>query len=153
LAVRQRDSGTDPGARLSRTGLLSQPIPICLQAVARPVRPAAALVALGNPHRLPRHSPSTAVYVLRQQRGNIRVGAPYKDFLFIFHRLIASYALVTETFDCRIPPMIFQGDPRAVQRSIHDAHVEDRTDAAEGDAVAPICYITNAIEAQDVGGE
>ena len=47
-----------------------------------------------------------------------------------------------------IPPL-----SRAVQRSIHDAHVEDRTDAAEGDAVAPICYITNAIEAQDVGGK
>ena len=45
------------------------------------------------------------------------------------------------------------GGPRAVQRSIHDAHVEDRTDAAEGDAVASICYIANAIEAQDVGGE
>lgn len=42
---------------------------------------------------------------------------------------------------------------RAVQHSIHDAHVEDRSDAAEGDAVASICYIANAIEAQDVGGE
>ena len=42
---------------------------------------------------------------------------------------------------------------RAVQRSIHDAHVEDRTDAAKGDAVASICNIANAVEAQDVGGE
>jgi hypothetical protein len=43
--------------------------------------------------------------------------------------------------------------PRAVQRSIHDAHGEDRTDAAEGDAVASIYDIANAVEAQDVGGE
>jgi hypothetical protein len=28
--------------------------------------------------------------------------------------------------------------PRAVQRSIHDAHGEDRTDAAEGDAMPTI---------------
>jgi hypothetical protein len=31
-----------------------------------------------------------------------------------------------------------QGKGRAVQRSIHDAHGEDRTDAAEGDAMPTI---------------
>ena len=42
---------------------------------------------------------------------------------------------------------------RAVQRSIHDTHTEDRSDAAKGDAMAPVCDIANAVEAQDVGGE
>ena len=43
--------------------------------------------------------------------------------------------------------------PRAVQRSIYDTHSEDGTDAAKGDAMASVCDIVNAIEAQDVGGE
>jgi hypothetical protein len=47
-----------------------------------------------------------------------------------------------------IPPV-----PRAVQRSIYDTHSEDGTDAAKGDAMASVCDIVNAIEAQDVGGE
>ena len=42
---------------------------------------------------------------------------------------------------------------RAVQRSIHDTHTEDRADAAKGDAMASVCDIANAVEAQDVGGE
>jgi hypothetical protein len=42
---------------------------------------------------------------------------------------------------------------RAVQRSIYDTHSEDGTDAAKGDAMASVCDIVNAIEAQDVGGE
>lgn len=44
-------------------------------------------------------------------------------------------------------------DRRAVQRSIYDTHSEDGTDAAKGDAMASVCDIVNAIEAQDVGGE
>ena len=43
--------------------------------------------------------------------------------------------------------------PRAVQRSIHDAHGEDCFDAAEGEAMPRICDIAHIIEAQDVGGE
>lgn len=42
---------------------------------------------------------------------------------------------------------------RAVQRSIYDTHSEDGADAAKGDAMASVCDIVNAIEAQDVGGE
>ena len=42
---------------------------------------------------------------------------------------------------------------RVVQRSIHDTHTEDRADAAKGDAMASVCDIANAVEAQDVGGE
>ena len=42
---------------------------------------------------------------------------------------------------------------RAVQRSIYDTLSEDGTDAAKGDAMASVCDIVNAIEAQDVGGE
>jgi hypothetical protein len=42
---------------------------------------------------------------------------------------------------------------RVVQRSIHDAQTEDRADAAKGDAMASVCDIANAVEAQDVGGE
>ena len=34
-----------------------------------------------------------------------------------------------------------------------DTHSEDGTDAAKGDAMASVCDIVNAIEAQDVGGE
>ena len=45
------------------------------------------------------------------------------------------------------------GHGRAVQRSIYDTHSEDGTDAAKGDAMASVCDIVNAIEAQDVGGE
>jgi hypothetical protein len=35
--------------------------------------------------------------------------------------------------------------PRAVQRSIHDAHGEDCTDAAEGDAMPTIRDVMNAV--------
>jgi putative transposase len=42
---------------------------------------------------------------------------------------------------------------RAVQRSIHDAHGEDRAYAAEGDAMARVSDVAHVIEAQDVGGE
>ena len=41
---------------------------------------------------------------------------------------------------------------RAVQRSIYDTHSEDGT-CRQGDAMASVCDIVNAIEAQDVGGE
>ena len=37
-----------------------------------------------------------------------------------------------------IPPNQLSGRRRAVQRSIHDAHGEDCTDAAEGDAMPAI---------------
>ena len=49
--------------------------------------------------------------------------------------------------------LMLAADPRAVQRSIYDTHSEDGTDAAKGDAMASVCDIVNAIEAQDVGGE
>jgi hypothetical protein len=37
-------------------------------------------------------------------------------------------------------------NPRAVQRSIHDAHVEDSIDSAEGDAVACIGDVADVVE-------
>ena len=44
-------------------------------------------------------------------------------------------------------------NPRAVQRSIHEAHGEESADAAESDAMPRISDVVNTIESQDVGGE
>ena len=43
--------------------------------------------------------------------------------------------------------------PRAVQRSTHEPHAQNRVDAAEGDAMPCIGDVTHLIEAQNVGGE
>ncbi len=45
------------------------------------------------------------------------------------------------------------GDPRAVQRSLHELIFGEMIEAAEGAAVAGVAHVCDLVGAQDVGGE
>ena len=79
----------------------------------------------------------------------MKAGIPVKDDEIDF-KAIEEYE---DTFPTYLRRNERGVETRAVQRSIHDTHTEDRPNAAKGDAVASICDIANSVEAQDVGGE